>query len=144
MLLTDVQRHVDASGIAGEAREERDEEAAKKGDAEGGELDVPVRVGISRHAARGRNKNLETTSNNNLNKTTRKKNSCSLSFFFTGLAAERNSSTRTATAVHTSTPYSLSSRSRPTGCELTRGCALGPPARLQPVDKSCHQQSRTV
>ena len=57
MLLTDVQRHVDASGIAGEAREERDEEAAKKGDAEGGELDVPVRVGISRHAARGRNKN---------------------------------------------------------------------------------------
>ena len=25
--------------------------------------------------------------------------------------------------------------------ELTRGCALGPPARLQPVDKSCHQQS---
>ena len=50
MLLTDVQRHVDASGIAGEAREERDEEAAKKGDAEGGELDVPVRVGISRHS----------------------------------------------------------------------------------------------
>ena len=28
--------------------------------------------------------------------------------------------------------------------ELTRGCALGPPARLQPVDKSCHQQSRRI
>ena len=28
--------------------------------------------------------------------------------------------------------------------ELTRGCALGPPARLQPVDKSCHQQSRWI
>ena len=28
--------------------------------------------------------------------------------------------------------------------ELTSGCALGPPARLQPVDKSCHQQSRRI
>ena len=28
--------------------------------------------------------------------------------------------------------------------ELNRGCAPGPPARLQPVDKSCHQQSRRI
>ena len=28
--------------------------------------------------------------------------------------------------------------------ELTRGCALGPPARLQRVDKSCHQQRRRI
>ena len=28
--------------------------------------------------------------------------------------------------------------------ELNRGCAPSPPARLQPVDKSCHQQSRWI
>ena len=28
--------------------------------------------------------------------------------------------------------------------ELTRGCAPGPPARLQRVDKCCHQQSRRI
>ena len=45
-----------------------------------------------------------------------------------------------------STPARRSEK-RSTGVEgeLTKGlCAGGPPARLQPVDKSCHQQSRWI
>ena len=37
--------------------------------------------------------------------------------------------------------FAVSLRLRGVEGELNRGCAPSPPARLQPVDKSCHQQS---